>query len=246
MRTLNVAISWTRNKTKHRERRQEFDEIAPTLQAGPHNPSPKLEWLYDQIAQLNELDRSLTLLLLDGFIYRDMASVLGISESNGGVRINRIKARLTQASRKASLWLATNKDELLGRISPDGRWVAYLSNETGSDEVFVRPFTGPSAERMQPSGGKWQVSRTGIYPTWREDSRELFYMAGNGDVMSAKVSASASSFVFQPPQKLFTLPVNASFEVAENGSRILALVPDAKSVSSPITVVLNWKALLDR
>jgi RNA polymerase sigma-70 factor (ECF subfamily) len=81
---LNVAISWTRSETKRRERKQTFDEIAPALQASPHNHNRQLEWLYDQIAQLNELDRSLTLLLLDGFSYRDMASLLGISDSNVG------------------------------------------------------------------------------------------------------------------------------------------------------------------
>ena len=75
--------------------RNEMAELADAgLLEQPHTCDPRLDWLYDQIAELNELDRSLTLLLLDGFSYSDMASLLGIGESNVGVRINRIKARL--------------------------------------------------------------------------------------------------------------------------------------------------------
>lgn len=154
---------------------------------------------------------------------------------------------LSIADRKAHQWLATKHNEWFGRISPDGRWMAYRSNEHGSDEVLVRPFKGPTAEGTEPPGGRWQVSRTGVFPIWRADSRELLYIASNRDLMSVKVSfSSGSSFDFEPPQKLFTLPTETSFEVAENGSRILAFLPDERSMSSPITVVLNWEAMLLR
>ena len=99
---LNVAITWTRSETKHRSGKQTLDGIDPALQENPRAHDARLEWLYGQIAQLNELDRSLALLLLDGFSYRDMASLLGITESNVGVRINRIKARLTRQVEKES------------------------------------------------------------------------------------------------------------------------------------------------
>ena len=61
----------------------------------PSSPRPPVEWLYEQIRQLNEVDRSLTLLLLDGFSYKEMAAMLGITENYVGVKINRIKAHLT-------------------------------------------------------------------------------------------------------------------------------------------------------
>lgn len=61
---------------------------------------PRVEWLYEQIRQLNEVDRSLTLLLLDGFSYKEMAAMLGITENYVGVKINRIKAHLTGKSRE--------------------------------------------------------------------------------------------------------------------------------------------------
>ena len=99
---LNVAIAWTRRERKHRDGKETLDEVR-ALQENPHAPDSRLEWLYEQIAQLNELDRSLTLLLLDGFSYRDMAALVGITESNVGVRINRIKARLTKQVEKDSV-----------------------------------------------------------------------------------------------------------------------------------------------
>jgi RNA polymerase sigma-70 factor (ECF subfamily) len=100
--SLNVAISWSRRETKHRSGTQTLAGIEPALQANPHARNPRLEWVYGQIARFDEPDRSLTLLLLDGFSYRDMASILGISESNVGVRISRIKARLTRQAEEES------------------------------------------------------------------------------------------------------------------------------------------------
>ena len=76
------------------------DEAA--LRPNDSEIDPRLDWLYEQIRQLNELDRSLTLLLLDGFSYKEMADALGMSETNVGVRIHRIKAYLTAQSTKES------------------------------------------------------------------------------------------------------------------------------------------------
>ena len=95
---LNAAIAWTQKERKHRAGRQELDGVEPAiLQASPAT-DPRVEWLYEQIRQLNEIDRSLTLLLLDGFSYKEMAAMLGITENYVGVKINRIKAHLTGKS----------------------------------------------------------------------------------------------------------------------------------------------------
>jgi RNA polymerase sigma-70 factor (ECF subfamily) len=88
---LNAAIAWTRKEWKHREGKQSVDGVdLAILQASPV-ADPRIEWLYAQIRELNEIDRSLTLLLLDGFSYKEMASVLGITENHVGVKISRIK-----------------------------------------------------------------------------------------------------------------------------------------------------------
>jgi RNA polymerase sigma-70 factor (ECF subfamily) len=97
---LNTAISWSRKEIRQRDKTNVLDS-EPALQPSGTEVDPRLEWLYEQIAQLNELDRSLTLLLLDGFSYKEMADALGMSETNVGVRIHRIKAYLTTQSRES-------------------------------------------------------------------------------------------------------------------------------------------------
>lgn len=95
---LNSSLAWSRRERRHRERAEPLDGAEPALKEIAREPDQRLVWLYEQIAQFDHVDRSLTLLLLDGFSYRDMAETLGITESNVGVKINRIKARLTALS----------------------------------------------------------------------------------------------------------------------------------------------------
>ncbi|MEO6388665.1 MAG: RNA polymerase sigma factor [Croceibacterium sp.] len=90
---LNTAIAWNRKGRKHERGRQDFDAATALLTAPPER-DPRLEWIYARIAEFDEVNRSLALLMLDGFSYRDMSQVLGLSESNVGVKINRIKTAL--------------------------------------------------------------------------------------------------------------------------------------------------------
>ena len=90
---LNTAMTWRRRERKHGTGRQEL-EAAAGLLAEPEVRDPRLEWIYARIAELDEVSRSLALLMLDGFSYRDMSQILGLGESNVGVKINRIKAAL--------------------------------------------------------------------------------------------------------------------------------------------------------
>lgn len=90
---LNTALAWGRRQKKHSRGRQDFEASAALLEAPPA-PDPRVEWIYQRIAELDEVNRSLALLMLDGFSYRDMSQILGLSESNVGVKINRIKASL--------------------------------------------------------------------------------------------------------------------------------------------------------
>lgn len=97
---LNTAISWSRKEIRRREGTNVLEAATPALEPIGVAVDPRLDWLYEQIAQLNEIDRSLTLLLLEGFSYKEMADALGMSEANVGVRIHRIKAHLTSESTK--------------------------------------------------------------------------------------------------------------------------------------------------
>jgi Tol biopolymer transport system component/predicted Ser/Thr protein kinase len=142
--------------------------------------------------------------------------------------------------RKPFPFLNTPANEHLGAFSPDGRWVAYRSNETGPMEVYVRPFP-PS------SGGKWPISKGGAWsgPRWRKDGKELGYSASDGSVMSVPIT-SDPVFRAGVPEALFKTPPRAlPHSSFPDRSRFLFAVPiDAASTPAPFNVVLNWTALL--
>ena len=96
--SLNTAIKWTRKERKHYQ--SETPGVQHVLQESRMQADERLSWLYEEIYKLDEIDRSITLLLLDGFSYKEMASILGITESNVGVKINRIKKQLISKSKK--------------------------------------------------------------------------------------------------------------------------------------------------
>jgi RNA polymerase sigma-70 factor (ECF subfamily) len=92
---LNTATAWTRKQDRHQRGKQPLEAVDGLLAASGTEADPRVEWLYRQIAQLEDVDRSVALLMLDGFAYREIAAIVGISEGNVGVKINRVKAALT-------------------------------------------------------------------------------------------------------------------------------------------------------
>jgi len=134
-------------------------------------------------------------------------------------------------------FLETEFDEAFAIFSPDGRWVAYVSDETGTAEVYVR--------RFQESGGSWRISTDGgTVPRWRRDGKELFYISG-GKLMAVEVKASESSFELGAPRLLFEKSGISNYDVSKDGQQFLIAVP-VESSPEPITVVLNWTADLKR
>jgi Tol biopolymer transport system component len=149
--------------------------------------------------------------------------------------------------RKPKPYLQTPFDEVAGQFSPDGRWLACVSNESGQEQVYVQP--------VPVSGAKWQVSTAGgQQPRWRRDGRELFYLDADSRLMAVPVQTSGSgSFEPGAPQPLFDLPGAARllggrhvYQPTANGQRFLALLPAEGEASPPITVVLNWQAGLKK
>jgi RNA polymerase sigma-70 factor, ECF subfamily len=98
---LNTALASNRRHRKHERGRQDLEAASAVLTA-PGGRDPRLEWIYQRIAELDDVSRSLALLMLDGFSYREMSQILGLTESNVGVRINRIKAALSAKLAKES------------------------------------------------------------------------------------------------------------------------------------------------
>jgi len=97
--SLNTGIKWTRKERRHSPATS-LDNAQHILQENSVQIDEKLEWLYKEIQQLDKIDRSITLLMLDNFSYKEMAIILGITESNVGVKINRIKKHLISKSKK--------------------------------------------------------------------------------------------------------------------------------------------------
>jgi RNA polymerase sigma-70 factor (ECF subfamily) len=95
-------MTWKRNEKKHHTGRQNLEGMVYLLPADTYEKEERLEWLYEEISLLDKVDRSLALLLLDGFSYKEMSQMLGISESNVGVKIYRIKQRLLKRAEKNS------------------------------------------------------------------------------------------------------------------------------------------------
>jgi Tol biopolymer transport system component len=142
--------------------------------------------------------------------------------------------------RKPFPFLHTNSRELRATFSPDGRWIAYQSDESGRDEIYIRPFPGP--------GGKWQVSIAGgTRPRWRGDGKEIFFVGTDFRIMSANVTAGVSTVQIDSVKPLFDMgyaptgsPIRDLYDVSRDGQHFLMDSPEANEVSIPLTLVINW------
>lgn len=129
-------------------------------------------------------------------------------------------------------------------LSPDGRWVAYQSNASGRDEIYVEPTPTRSRQRgLSVTDGRLQISiEGGTQPLWRGDGRELFFLAPDGSVMAVPVSPSISFSVGDPQAILpaaMTLVIRHAYTVTPDGQRVLMPVLDQTNPST-LTVVPNW------
>jgi eukaryotic-like serine/threonine-protein kinase len=134
----------------------------------------------------------------------------------------------------------TRAEETMAEFSPNGRWVAYQSNESSRFEVVVQPFPDAS--------GKWQVSTSGgVAPRWRADGRELYFLAPDGTMMAAPVSAAGTSFEVGTPEALFPTRIveggstrnQPQYDLSRDG-RFLINQPVQDATTAPITLLLNW------
>jgi eukaryotic-like serine/threonine-protein kinase len=144
-------------------------------------------------------------------------------------------------------FLRTEFNESSGQFSPDGHWIAYTSDESGSDEIYIREFSSGSAQGPWDAAGKWLISKGGgTDPRWRGDGKELLYAASDGKLMSVEISAQRV-FEAGAPRPLFQLPSGfIGGDVAADGRRFLIGVPMAQSASVPFTVMLNWQKTLKK
>ena len=208
-----------------------------SVQAGPHNlfrrradgtGSP------EQLTQATQI-HSATDATRDAVIFTDQVDTHDILM---------VPLEATGGERRVTPLVRTSANERNGTVSPNGRWLAYESDQSGANQVFVRPFPDTSS-------GQWQISPgRGAKPRWSRDGRELFYVADDNALMSVPVTEGA---VFQPgaARKLFAVAgipvlVNGLFyDVMPDGRRFVLLKtvaqPAASAPAAPhIIAVLEW------
>jgi len=149
--------------------------------------------------------------------------------------------------RKEFAVLHGNSEEIEGQFSPDGRWLAYASNESGRYEIHVRTFPEASGQRQVSLAG-------GVQPRWSRNGRELFYAAPDGRLMAVPIRPAPDTHALEagPPVPLFPTRLatgqniapagflaRAQYDVAADG-RFLMNIADDEAVTSPITIVQNW------
>ena len=145
---------------------------------------------------------------------------------------------------KATPFLATPFNESDGRFSPDGKWMVYVSDESGQPEIYVQPFPGP--------GAKWRVStKGGSMPSWSHDGRELFFIALDKSLMRAGIKLEPELKI-EVPSSLFvtrikhSVDMNQQYDVSPDGQRFLINTLIEEDDTASITLVLNWFEELKR
>jgi Tol biopolymer transport system component len=154
--------------------------------------------------------------------------------------------------RNPILLLQTQYGETHGQLSPDSRWLAYDSNESGTVQVYVQPFA-PGWDK--PIAGKWQISTAGgTQPRWRGDGKELFFLAPDRKLMAVDIKAGAQTFDRGTPEALFAArssvagnAVHFGYAVPSDGKRFLMpIAAGSQAETPPLTVVVNWLAWLKK
>jgi len=149
---------------------------------------------------------------------------------------------------KPRVLLQTQFVERHARFSPDGKWVAYVSDESSQPEVYVLPYPGAGGKRQVSVGGGW-------FPRWRRDGQELFYASRDGILMAAEVSVRNGSFEVGQVKRLFsgiTTQRGYLYDVSKDGQKfIVPLQGGADSeggapTTPPLTLVENWPALIKK
>jgi len=147
--------------------------------------------------------------------------------------------------RKPFLYVQGNFLAASAAFSPDGRYVAYMSSETGNFDVYVQTFPQQT--------DKWQISTAGgLQPMWNRNGKELFYLALDGKLMAVDVNTNAATFKAGIPRPLFQTQLATTYQgrnmyvVSPDGQRFLLLAPVGEADQEPITVVANWPSLLKK
>lgn len=155
----------------------------------------------------------------------------------------------TDGERKETLLLSSPFDDRFPQISPDGKWLAYATDDTGNYEIYVQSFSadgklGSDRKRISTAGGQM--------PVWRRDGGELYFKGGSGEMMAVAAKTSGTLFEFTSPKALFKTKMLSDFgsthefDVSHDGQRFLIGTLIGEPTAPPPTVILNWIELLKK
>jgi DNA-binding winged helix-turn-helix (wHTH) protein/Tol biopolymer transport system component len=160
--------------------------------------------------------------------------------------------------RKPHLFMQASASAYDGQFSPNARWVAYTSRESGREEVYVVPFdsarvmnTGPGPPDASSGSGKWQISTSGgRCPRWRGDGKELFYLSADNQMLAAGIEERGNGIevrnqqaLFRVPSPVMVFPGATVYDVTRDGKKFLAVT---FSQQTPLTLAVNWEAELKK
>ncbi|MEO8052798.1 MAG: protein kinase [Acidobacteriota bacterium] len=141
--------------------------------------------------------------------------------------------------RKPFPYVNSRYAERNAKLSPSGQWLAYVSNETTRNEIYVQTFP--------EHGGKWQISTNGgDFPVWSRDGRELYFIGADRKLMAVEVKVSGKSFQAGVPKPLFEVAAQGQFDVSKDGRFLIQVPVEQGSANVPLTVVTNWQAGLKK
>jgi Tol biopolymer transport system component len=153
-------------------------------------------------------------------------------------------------NREPVSFLQTEFNEAGGRFSPDVHWVAYVSDESGQNEVYIRSFQEPgtqtAAKKSTMSDEQRQVSVSGgDSPRWRRDGKEIYYFSPDNKMMAADISVKDGSLEVSHVHSLFDVPSiiqlpMSDYDVTSDGKKFLINVPFEIQNQTPLTLVVNW------
>ena len=168
-----------------------------------------------------------------------------ISDTANGVTQSQLFGLPLFGDRKPFPYVQGNFGAASARFSPNGHFVAYSSNESGRDEIYVQTFPQRT--------GRWEISTAGgVMPMWRHDGKELYYLAPDEKLMAVEVNTSSGGFQAGIPKELFQaslVPLSYwrnLYVPSSDGQRFLMITPATQAKPEPITVVVNWAELLKR
>ena len=169
---------------------------------------------------------------------------------HGGTNLDLCLLPMEGKQKTTTQFLSTSFTESQGRFSPDNRYVAYVSNDSGKSEVYVRSFS-PDGK----TGGQQMISQGGgSQPLWRRDGKELFYISADAKVMAVPVSTAPTFQRLGAPAALFTAPIYGGgrninthrWAATPNGQKFIINSVLTEAASEPISVITNWKELLKK